>query len=70
MKRELRVNINFDEASKAWRQNKKKLYTGAFEYICGYPKRNGEPCRAPPKAFKKQFMEDFKYTWSYCTNHS
>lgn len=27
------VNIDFDEASRAWRENKKVLKNGCFEYI-------------------------------------
>lgn len=63
--------IDFDESSRMWRMNKKKISfsQGQFEYVCGYPKKNGEPCRAPPKSFKKQFREDFKQTWSYCIQH-
>lgn len=61
--------FDFDESSKIWRQNKKKVGYG-FEYVCGFIKKNGKPCQGPPKSFKKQFREDFKQTWSYCTNHS
>lgn len=66
----LKVNDNFLESSLAWRKNKKSIGNGAFEYVCGYPKKNGEPCRAPPKTFKKQFRCEFKQTWSYCMDHT
>lgn len=65
-------DIDFEEASCIWRQNKKELkYSpGAFEYVCGFIKENGKVCKAPPKAFKKQFRKEFKYTWSFCVEHS
>lgn len=68
----LDVNIDFDASSKAWMINKKKLkYSqGCFEYVCGFIKKNGKPCQAPPKNFKKQFKQEFKQTWSYCMQHS
>ncbi len=37
--------INFDEASKEWRKNKKQKDKGKFEYICNYFKTNGKQCR-------------------------
>lgn len=30
----LEVNINFDEASAAWRENKKSIGNGSYKYIC------------------------------------
>lgn len=69
---ELAIDIDFNEASKAWRQNKKysTLNNTFKEYVCGYIKSNGNPCHAPPKVFKKQFREDFVQQWSYCMAHS
>lgn len=68
---EFNVDINFDDAQKAWRQNKKLIGCGgSSEYICGFIKPNGSACRAPPKAFKKQFRVEFKQSWSYCVKHS
>ena len=32
-RRSSRISINFDEASKAWRSNKRSLGNGQFEYI-------------------------------------
>ena len=28
------VNIDFDEASKAWRSNKKSIGNGSYKYVC------------------------------------
>ena len=38
------VDIDFDEASKAWRANKKKNKDGTFSYICGATRSNGKVC--------------------------
>jgi len=37
-------DINFDEASKAWRENKKSIGNGMYKYICCLPKINGNKC--------------------------
>lgn len=42
---ELQVEIDFDEASKLWRQNKKYIGGGNFVYICNYIHSNGKQCR-------------------------
>ena len=31
---ELEVNIDFDEASRAWRENKKSTGNGCYKYVC------------------------------------
>jgi hypothetical protein len=33
LRRSSRISINFDEASKAWRSNKRSVGNGQFEYI-------------------------------------
>ncbi len=38
------VDMDFDEASKAWRANKKKNKDGTFSYICGATRSNGKVC--------------------------
>ena len=38
------VDIDFDEASRAWRANKKKNKDGSFSYICGAICSNGKAC--------------------------
>ena len=37
--------MNFDEASKAWRVNKKSHGNGYFSYVCGHPTKKGVPCQ-------------------------
>jgi len=52
------VNIDFDEASKAWRQNKKHLGNCQYKYVCPYEKKDGAPCG---KACYKQSQ----YCWTH-----
>jgi hypothetical protein len=42
---EYEVNIDFDQASKLWNSNKKKLNNGCYEYVCGKELQNGEFCK-------------------------
>jgi hypothetical protein len=41
------VNINFNEASRAWHQNKKKQLSGTYKYVCGAVLKNGNFCQKP-----------------------
>jgi hypothetical protein len=41
------MEINFDEASSAWRSNKKQLPGGWFAYRCNYIHSNGKRCSKP-----------------------
>jgi hypothetical protein len=52
------VDIDFDEASEAWRANKKSMPNGMFKYICGCPTKSGSKCMRPPKTDHK-----------FCTTH-
>lgn len=54
-----KVEINFDEASKAWRQNKVHVSNGMFKYCCGVSKLNGGTCKTLCKG-----------EWSNCEFHS
>jgi hypothetical protein len=40
----LEVNIDFDEASNAWKQNKKYMGNGTYKYICPNLKKDGSKC--------------------------
>ena len=42
--KELEVNIDFDEASKSWKQNKKYMGNGTYKYICPNLKKDGTTC--------------------------
>jgi hypothetical protein len=38
------VNIDFDEASEAWRANKKSIGNGSYKYICAKRCKNNKLC--------------------------
>lgn len=42
------VNINFDEAETAWRENKKYIGNGAFKYTCKGMTKSGHHCNNTP----------------------
>ena len=42
------VNIDFDEASSAWRTNKKQMSNGMFKYICCGITKTGSKCNRQP----------------------
>lgn len=81
---ENKVDIDFDEASAAWRSNKRLvgIRKGVYEYCCGAMKKNGEYCKAPPYIWNKSVRRELnKMTitddkeppwvkeWSYCKAH-
>jgi hypothetical protein len=39
-----KVEIDFDEASRAWRANKKPTGNGCFKYICSARTKTGKDC--------------------------
>ena len=45
---QLEVNIDFDYASKCWRENKNKLDNGCYKYICMAKIKKGLCCRNIP----------------------
>jgi len=40
-----KVEINFDEASEAWRSNKKPIGNGHYKYICSQKTKTGNQCK-------------------------
>lgn len=52
------VNIDFDEASEAWRQNKKQVSPGHFKYICTVLKKDGKTCY-------KNCYKNNDYCWAH-----
>ena len=42
------VDIDFDEASTAWRANKKQVDNGTFKYICCGLTKTGNKCLRQP----------------------
>jgi hypothetical protein len=51
--KELEVNIDFDEASRAWLQNKRRLASGTYNYICGVELKDGSFCQRNPTKFSE-----------------
>jgi hypothetical protein len=39
------VNIDFDDASTAWKMNKKYIGNGCYKYVCVKIKKNGQSCK-------------------------
>ncbi len=49
----MEANINFDEASKLWRENKQYLGNGSYKYICmAITKKNTQCLKKPLKNCK------------------
>lgn len=40
------VNIDFDEASEAWKANKKYIGNGTYKYICCKKIKGNKPCHS------------------------
>ena len=51
------IDIDFDEASKAWRQNKKEVGQGHFKYVC-IKQTDGVNCG-------KACYKNIQYCWSH-----
>jgi hypothetical protein len=39
------LEIDFDEASRLWNANKKKISNGCYQYVCGIPLENETFCK-------------------------
>jgi hypothetical protein len=48
LKEQYEVNIDFDEASAAWKANKKSTGSGCYKYICEHKNKNNKKCRKNP----------------------
>lgn len=44
----MEVIIDFDAASKAWRENKRSIGNGCYVYRCIATTKKGEPCKCKP----------------------
>ena len=44
----MEVNIDFDEASRVWMQNKRKIGNGYYVYRCIATTKKGTPCKCKP----------------------
>lgn len=45
---EFKVEINFDEASDAWMQNKRSIGNGMYKYCCSATTKSGVKCKNKP----------------------
>lgn len=69
--------MDFDEASKAWRSNKKHIGNGMFQYICEYIHSDGKKCKKTCYAYlseKYNINGEFgkikhKNEYIYCKKH-
>ena len=71
--------INFDEASNAWRANKKVLKNGTFAYRCKHIYSTGSSCKSVVEAQNTssrytthpawQTASVGKEPWKYCYRH-
>jgi hypothetical protein len=60
------VNIDFDEASEAWHQNKKQVSPGHFKYICTALKKDGTKCgNSCFKTNDRLFENEISYCWGH-----
>jgi hypothetical protein len=57
-KMEYTVDIDFDEASSAWRANKKPVKNGCFKYLCCQTTLSGNLCK------RERLINDL-----YCKQH-
>lgn len=57
---QLVFDIDFDEASRLWNANKKKLPNGCFMYVCGAITKNGNFCKNKSCAKHKQYQHNFE----------
>lgn len=64
------MNLNYEESSKRWRDNKVK-YGQSFRYRCNYISSNGERCNIP--RFESFLLTDSGYKYEgaclYCKEH-
>ena len=54
------VEIDFDEASEAWRENKKNVGQGHFKYICTIPNKKKDGAKCGNSCYK-----DSQYCWAH-----
>ena len=62
-KPEYTVEINFDEASVAWRANKKPVKNGCFKYLCCQKTLSGNQC-------KRESQINGNYCKQHCVTNS
>lgn len=64
----MEVNIDFDEASKFWRENKKQISPGMFVYTCNYiHAKNNKKCNSI--VYSNKYCDSIVYSNKYCKRH-
>lgn len=58
----IKVDIDFNEASIAWRSNKKPIKNGCFKYLCCQKTLSGNPC-------KRESQTNDIYCSQHCVKH-
>ena len=69
MQTQILIELDFDESSKYWRQNKKLIGNGVFIYTCNYFHKNEKKCN---KSIKNSFLTNlYLHTYAnlYCIQH-
>lgn len=61
----LEINIDFDESSKAWRNNKNYMGKGNFHYRCCYIKSNGNRCPKSTEESKGINRYTLQHAWQF-----
>jgi hypothetical protein len=49
-RKEYEVNIDFDEASREWKANKKSTKNGCYKYVCIQITKSGNQCKRESEA--------------------
>jgi hypothetical protein len=74
----LNNEIDFDEASRAWRKNKVSLGNGYFAYRCNYIHSNGKQCSTVVSAqkIKQKYLirkdwitKNYEGSYEFCVKH-
>ena len=79
-RKEFEVKIDFEEASKAWRGNKRYINGGYFKYKCQYKHTNGKQCyrlteackpsERPMMAWEYENREAHELNDEFCKQHA
>ena len=59
---ELEVNIDFDEASKLWRANKRQITPGFFLYTCNYIHTSAQQKKCNKVVYNANYVRYYKTT--------
>jgi hypothetical protein len=59
------VNIDFDEASSAWRENKRSIGKGCYEYICEAKTTKGKKCKRKSNPGCNFCSHHFKFYYNH-----